>query len=172
MVAAKYKPGTAIGKILSDVSQFWTKICLIRRDVELVRAHHVVDLVAGSAENLKELEANQSPLQRRQVGAGSPIVVLDIRVRFTGPIVSARRSSRVPDGRPPLEEEEPVKFYLWFTFTLSDLLSFPGPNSFTWRLELVYGNIRYRFNLQWLFSRTDETTVEAMVSEKPSFDNH
>ncbi|KAF9120861.1 hypothetical protein BGW39_011035 [Mortierella sp. 14UC] len=155
MIAAKYKTGTTIGKILSDVSQFWSRICLIRRDIELVRAHHVVDLVAGSAENLKELEIFQSPensRKRQQQVAGSttttPIVLLDIRVRFTGPIIGARRgSSRVPDqsngGSRRLPEEEPVKFYLWFTFTMSDLLSFPGPNSFTWRLELVYGDISH-----------------------------
>ncbi|KAF9912873.1 hypothetical protein EC991_007485 [Linnemannia zychae] len=152
MVAAKYKTGTTIGKILSDVSQFWSRICQIRRNIELVRAHHVVDLVAGSAENLKELEIAQSPenSRKRQQVAGSttttPTVLLDIRVRFTGPIVGVRRgSSRVPDhstnGGHRLPEEEPVKFYLWFTFTLNDLLSFPGANSFTWRLELVYGDI-------------------------------
>ncbi|KAF9099063.1 hypothetical protein BGX29_007300 [Mortierella sp. GBA35] len=147
MVAAKYKTGTTINKILSDVNQFWTKISLIRRDVELVRAHHVVDLVAGSAENLKELEIVPSPgqnqSQRRQLAAGTPVVLLDIRVRFTGPIVGsgARRGNGADNRRHP--EDEPVKFYLWFTFTLSDLLSFPGPNSFTWRLELVYGEISH-----------------------------
>ncbi|KAG0267916.1 hypothetical protein BGZ95_002709 [Linnemannia exigua] len=154
MIAAKYKTGTTIGKILGDVSQFWSRICLIRRDIELVRAHHVVDLVAGSAENLKELEILRSPQNsnsnKRQVAGSTttPIVLLDIRVRFTGPIVGARRgASRVPDqggnNGHRLPEEEPVKFYLWFTFTLSDLLSFPGPNSFTWRLELVYGDISH-----------------------------
>ncbi|KAG0283661.1 hypothetical protein BGZ96_011954 [Linnemannia gamsii] len=154
MVAAKYKVGTTIGKILSDVSQFWSRICLIRRDIELVRAHHVVDLVAGSAENLKELELNSSPqnsrLSRQAAVAGStttPVVLLDIRVRFTGPILGAAARRKVPDQRnggkksQHYPEEEPVKFYLWFTFTLSDLLSFPGPNSFTWRLEVVYGDI-------------------------------
>ncbi|KAF9323904.1 hypothetical protein BGZ91_003274 [Linnemannia elongata] len=150
MVAAKYKSGTTISKILSDVSQFWTKICLIRRDIELVRAHHVVDLVAGSAENLKELELNASPqTNRKSLRQATPVVLLDIRVRFTGPILGAGARRRVPEqssggkknGKSP--EEEPVKFYLWFTFTLSDLLSFPGPNSFTWRLEIVYGDISH-----------------------------
>ncbi|KAG0372846.1 hypothetical protein BGX24_012501 [Mortierella sp. AD032] len=151
MIAAKYKTGTTIGKILGDVSQFWSRICLIRRDIELVRAHHVVDIVAGSAENLKELEILQSPQNnnKRQVAGSTttPIVLLDVRIRFTGPIVGARRGApRVPDQSNSghrLPEEEPVKFYLWFTFTLSDLLSFPGPNSFTWRLELVYGDISH-----------------------------
>ncbi|KAF8939218.1 hypothetical protein BGZ47_008255 [Haplosporangium gracile] len=153
MVAAKYKTGTTIGKILSDMSQFWTRICLIRRDIELVRAHHVVDLVAGSAENLKELELNASPQTRRQSAAVTPVVLLDIRVRFTGPILGTGARMRVPDQsssnskkhghQRQSPKEEPVKFYLWFTFTLSDLLSFPGPNSFTWRLELVYGDISH-----------------------------
>ncbi|KAK3838333.1 MAG: Spc7 kinetochore protein-domain-containing protein [Linnemannia elongata] len=149
MVAAKYKSGTTISKILSDVSQFWTRICLIRRDIELVRAHHVVDLVAGSAENLKELELNASPqTSRKSFRQITPVVLLDIRVRFTGPILGASARRRVPEqssgGKKnghQSPEEEPVKFYLWFTFTLSDLLSFPGPNSFTWRLEIVYGDI-------------------------------
>ncbi|KAF9548269.1 hypothetical protein EC957_007038, partial [Mortierella hygrophila] len=150
MVAAKYKSGTTISKILSDVSQFWTRICLIRRDIELVRAHHVVDLVAGSAENLKELELNASPqTSRRSLRQVAPVVLLDIRVRFTGPILGAGARRRVPEQSGGKKnghqntEEEPVKFYLWFTFTLSDLLSFPGPNSFTWRLEIVYGDISH-----------------------------
>ncbi|KAI1319222.1 hypothetical protein EDD11_004616 [Mortierella claussenii] len=186
MVISKYKVGTAISKILNDISQFWQKVCLIRRDVELVRAHHVVDLVAGSAENLKELEENSSglQLQKRQVaGSTVPMVVLDIRVRFTGPIAGSRRKAKgrrsagekgddqdLDENEDEEEEEEedttntdghqngrhgrgrrngglesvtePVKFYLWFTFTLNDILNFPGPNSFTWRLELVYGSIR------------------------------
>lgn len=110
----------------------------------------MVDLVAGSAENLKELELNASPqTNRKSLRQATPVVLLDIRVRFTGPILGAGARRRVPEqssggkknGQSP--EEEPVKFYLWFTFTLSDLLSFPGPNSFTWRLEIVYGDIRY-----------------------------
>lgn len=152
MVAAKYKSGTTISKILSDVCQFWTKVCLIRRDIELVRAHHVVDLVAGSTENLKELELNASPqTSRKSLRQVTPVVLLDIRVRFTGPILGTGARRRVPEQSSggkrnghQTPEEEPVKFYLWFTFTLSDLLSFPGPNSFTWRLEIVYGDIRYR----------------------------
>ncbi|KAF9112148.1 hypothetical protein BGX27_003919 [Mortierella sp. AM989] len=170
MVAAKYKAGTTISKILNDISQFWTKIRLIQRDVELIRAHHVVDLVAGSAENLKELELNgikNSNNNSKQVAGSTttPLVVLDIRVRFTGPIMGARRSARQKNQGDDEEMEdgdvieghrngrskrsngssasvaEPVKFYLWFTFTLNDILNFPGANSFTWRLELVYGDI-------------------------------
>ncbi|KAI8603676.1 Spc7 kinetochore protein-domain-containing protein [Dissophora ornata] len=168
MIASKYKAGTTISKILSDISQFWNKICMIRRDVELVRAHHVVDLVAGSAENLKELESDNNnsngTASQRQVAGTTPTVVLDIRVRFTGPIKGVRKSTQNRGGgggadtdmdgvkngghhRSNTKNErevpstEPVKFYLWFTFTLTDLLSFPGPNSFTWRLEVVYGNI-------------------------------
>ncbi|KAF9366073.1 hypothetical protein BGX34_006459 [Mortierella sp. NVP85] len=131
MVASKYIPGTTIGKILSDISQFWSKICSIRREIELVRAHHRVDLVAGSAENLRELE-NNATNGTKQVAGPTPLVVLDVRVRFTGTI---RGTQKTPG--------EQVKFYLWFTFTLSDLLTFPGPNSFTWRLEIVYGNMSH-----------------------------
>lgn len=133
MVASKYKPGTAIGKILSDISQFWSKICLISREIELVRAQHMVDLVAGSAENLKELENSNGT---KQVAGSTPLVVLDIRVRFTGKILGSQKNAdHLENGT------EPVKFYLWFTFTLNDLLTFPRPNSFTWRLETVYGNM-------------------------------
>lgn len=157
LITSTYKAGTAISKILSDISTFWTKINLIRRDIELVRTHNVVDIVAGSEENLKELERNKTQIARpppphpRQVPGSpvtTPIVLLDIRVRFTGPILGARRSERnrttttiagPQDGR---AHEEPVKFYLWFTFTLNDLLNFPGPSSFTWRLEVVYGTMR------------------------------
>ncbi|KAG0330583.1 hypothetical protein BGZ99_000054 [Dissophora globulifera] len=161
MIASKYKAGTTVSKILSDISLFWNKVCLIRRDIELVRAHHVVDLVAGSAENLKELESNSKAVLARSTSA-TPVVVLDIRVRFTGPILGARRSPRrqgeengPPNGRQRgnhpnsnrnkdgVPSTEPVKFYLWFTFTLNDLLNFPGPNSFTWRLEVVYGDISH-----------------------------
>ncbi|ORZ13028.1 Spc7 kinetochore protein-domain-containing protein [Lobosporangium transversale] len=234
MIATKYKAGTAISKILNDISQFWQRISLIRRDVELVRVHHVVDLVAGSVENLKELEgsnddtksggntANNIQCSKRQIaGSTVPIVVLDIRVRFTGPIIGGISSSdnagggskshssdhnytvdqdiemddtssnagmdrnedvngkdrgqpqgqgrehepsnddmsrsnnkdmnhpspsdssrsRRDHGKDFKSVNEPVKFYLWFTFTLNDILSFPGPNSFTWRLEMVYGNM-------------------------------
>ncbi|KAF9199089.1 hypothetical protein BGZ49_010848 [Haplosporangium sp. Z 27] len=160
MVAAKYKAGTTISKILNDISQFWTKVRLIQRDIELIRAHNVVDLVAGSAENLKELELNSDNTNnnsKQVAGSTTPLVVLDIRVRFTGPIAGARRSTRQKNQGDDNDEEmegaskksngsiatvtEPVKFYLWFTFTLNDVLNFPGPNSFTWRLELVYGNI-------------------------------
>ncbi|KAF9348452.1 hypothetical protein BGX26_000154 [Mortierella sp. AD094] len=164
MVAAKYKAGTTISKILNDISQFWTKICLIQREVELIRAHHVVDLVAGSAENLKELELNGDKNSKLVAGSTTPLVVLDIRVRFTGPLMGARRSTRQKSqGDEEMEDvdgieghsngrskrsngssasvTEPVKFYLWFTFTLNDILNFPGASSFTWRLELVYGNI-------------------------------
>ncbi|KAF9996249.1 hypothetical protein BGZ79_010003 [Entomortierella chlamydospora] len=160
MVAAKYKAGTTISKILNDISQFCTKVNLIRREVELIRAHHVVDLVAGSAENLKELELNNSDKNSKSVaGSTTPLVVLDIRVRFTGPIMGTRRSTRQRNqGDEEMEDvdgieghrngrskgasgTEPVKFYLWFTFTLNDILNFPGSSSFTWRLEIVYGNI-------------------------------
>jgi len=167
LITSTYKAGTAISKILSDISTFWTKISLIRRDIELVRTHNVVDIVAGSEENLKELERNKAQIAQppapppRQVPGSpitTPIVLLDIRVRFTGPILGARRSERNRTtttgasqengagghrnghGRPA--HEEPVKFYLWFTFTLNDLLNFPGPSSFTWRLEVVYGTMR------------------------------
>ncbi|KAG0043446.1 hypothetical protein BGZ83_011403, partial [Gryganskiella cystojenkinii] len=166
MIASHYKTGTTINKILTDISTFWSKINLIRREIELVRTHNVVDIVAGSEENLKELEKNKvSPppaarIPPRQVPGSPPvtppIVLLDIRVRFTGPIIGARRSARNRpqedsgggggqrngNQRHPLPpHEEPVKFYLWFTFTLKDLLSFPGPNSFSWRLEVVYGTM-------------------------------
>ncbi|KAG0028507.1 hypothetical protein BGZ82_008411 [Podila clonocystis] len=160
MVASKYKAGTAVSKILFDVNQFWTKVKLLCRDVELVRAHHAVDLVAGSAENLKELESEQSSSTSVTKGAGNgkrttpktvssntPIVLLDIRVLFTRSASGMRRSTR-RRGRNEdddhMDEDgpaEPVKFYVWFTFTLEDLLSFPAPNSFTWRLEVVYGDI-------------------------------
>ncbi|KAF9950221.1 hypothetical protein BGZ72_008090 [Mortierella alpina] len=149
MIAAKYKPGTAISKILRDISQFWSKVCLIRNEIELARAHHVVDLVAGSEENQKELENNGLSVQRQQKVAGStPVVLLDIRVRFTGPLVGMRRSTRHnsernDDGHSTNggAASEPVKFYLWFTFTLNDILNFPGPDSFAWRIEFVYGDI-------------------------------
>ncbi|GJJ70867.1 kinetochore protein Spc7/SPC105 [Entomortierella parvispora] len=167
LITSAYKAGTAISKILSDISTFWTKISLIRRDIELVRTHNVVDIVAGSEENIKELERNKVQVGRpsppRQVPGSpvtTPIVLLDIRVRFTGPILGARRSERNRTtsggsqengadghrrghghGRPA--HEEPVKFYLWFTFTLNDLLNFPGPSSFTWRLEVVYGSMSH-----------------------------
>ncbi|KAF9983636.1 hypothetical protein BGZ65_001588 [Modicella reniformis] len=139
MITSKYKPETTIGKILNDISQFWSKICLIRREVELVRAHHVVDLVAGSAENLKELENSNN--STKQVAGSTPLVVLDIRVRFTGAKRRVQNGKQVSKKDNEESDAEPVKFYLWFTFTLNDLLTFPGPNSFTWRLEPVYGNI-------------------------------
>ncbi|KAF9432636.1 hypothetical protein BGZ76_010526 [Entomortierella beljakovae] len=169
MIAAKYNVGVSISKILGDISQFWTRVCLIHRDIELIRTHHVVDLVAGSAENLKELELNNgnnnsnNKNNKKVAGSTTPLVVLDIRVRFTGPLMGPRRSARQKSqgdqemedadnsGNPPNRRNnrnggsssvsEPVKFYLWFTFTLNDVLNFPGANSFTWRLELVYGNI-------------------------------
>lgn len=162
MVASKYKAGTAVSKILFDINQFWTKVKLLCRDVELVRAHHAVDLVAGSAENLKELESDQSSSTSAANGAGNckrttpktvsstaPVVLLDIRVMFTRSASGVRRSTRRrgrndDDGH--MDEDgpaQPVKFYVWFTFTLEDLLNFPAPNSFTWRLEVVYGDIRY-----------------------------
>lgn len=160
-VASKYKVGTAVSKILFDINQFWTKVKLLCRDVELVRAHHAVDLVAGSAENLKELEANGAGNSKRttttttsktvsSTTTTSPIVLLDIRVLFTRSASGVRRSTRCR-GRNNDDDEhmdddgpaEPVKFYVWFTFTLEDLLSFPAPNSFTWRLEVVYGDIRH-----------------------------
>lgn len=165
MVASKYKTGITVSKVLFDINQYWTKVRLLCRDVELVRAHHAVDLVAGSAENLKELESDQSSSSSTSAtnGAGNskrttsktvssttPIVLLDIRVLFTRSASGVRRSTRRrgrndDDGH--MDEDgpaEPVKFYVWFTFTLEDLLSFPSPDSFTWRLEVVYGNIRYR----------------------------
>lgn len=157
MVASKYKAGTAVSKILFDINQFWTKVKLLCRDVELVRAHHAVDLVAGSAENLKELEADGTGNGKRTTTSKtvsstttSPIVLLDIRVLFTRSASGVRRSTRHRgqnnDEDRHMDEDgpaEPVKFYVWFTFTLEDLLSFPAPNSFTWRLEVVYGDIRY-----------------------------
>ncbi|KAF8988754.1 hypothetical protein BGZ52_002153 [Haplosporangium bisporale] len=160
MVASKYKAGTAVSKILFDINQFWTKVKLLCRDVELVRAHHAVDLVAGSAENLKELEADGAGNSKRTTTtsktvsstttSSSPIVLLDIRVLFTrsasGVRRSTRRRGRNNDDDGHMDEDgpaEPVKFYVWFTFTLEDLLSFPAPNSFTWRLEVVYGDIRH-----------------------------
>lgn len=154
MIAAKYKPGTAINKILRDISQFWSKVCLIRNEVELARAHHVVDLVAGSEENQRELESNGVSKQKQQRVAGStPVVLLDIRVRFTGPFALTRRSVRRNSERNSDDRStnggavsEPVKFYLWFTFTLNDILNFPGPDSFAWRIEFVYGDIRYEVN--------------------------
>ncbi|KAF9181954.1 hypothetical protein BGZ51_005097 [Haplosporangium sp. Z 767] len=159
-IAAKYRPGTVVSKVLHDIAQFWSKINLIRAEVELVRAHHVVDLVAGSAENLKELEANSSSRQMQsqkqpqqlQVAGTTPVIVLDIRVRFTGPSAGARRNAQRgahsdedgdTNGNNGHVSSEPVKFYLWFTFTLNDLLSFPASDSFAWRLEVVYGEISH-----------------------------
>ncbi|KAG0215771.1 hypothetical protein BGX28_008081 [Mortierella sp. GBA30] len=157
LIAAKYKTGTTISKILQDISQFWCKICLIRNEIELVRAHHIVDLVAGSEENVKELENNDQSKQRQQqqlVAGSTPIVLLDIRVRFTGPMTGLPRSGRHNSENGDADDHDsngdggdsgpagPVKFYLWFTFTLNDLLSFPGPDSFAWRIEFVYGDMR------------------------------
>ncbi|KAF9415552.1 hypothetical protein BGZ94_000067 [Podila epigama] len=169
MIGPMYKVGTALNKILSDISQFWAKVTLIHRAIELVRAHHVVDLVVGSAENLKELEQGQQTKtlngddrsngtrasKTSLVDGSTPIVLLDIRVRFTGPPAGRqRRSARLQRGGGHHSEHvmdmknghhqemaEPVKFYLWFTFTLNDLLRFPAADAFTWRLEVVYGNI-------------------------------
>ncbi|KAF9964325.1 hypothetical protein BGZ70_006606 [Mortierella alpina] len=151
MIAANYKQGTAISKILRDISQFWSKVCLIRNEVELARAHHVVDLVAGSEENQRELESNgvSKPKQQRVAGS-TPVVLLDIRVRFTGSPEGMRHSVRRNSERNDEKNRsangggaasEPVKFYLWFTFTLNDILNFPGPDSFAWRIEFVYGDI-------------------------------
>ncbi|CAO3573195.1 unnamed protein product [Mortierella alpina] len=150
MIAANYRHGTGISKILRDISQFWSKVCLIRNEVELARAHHVVDLVAGSEENQRELESNgvSKPKQQRVAGS-TPVVLLDIRVRFTGPPGGMRRSARHNSERNDENRStnggglasEPVKFYLWFTFTLNDILNFPGPDSFAWRIEFVYGDI-------------------------------
>ncbi|KAF9926511.1 hypothetical protein BGZ67_008079 [Mortierella alpina] len=147
MVAANYKHGTAISKILRDISQFWSKVCLIRNEIELARAHHAVDIVAGSEENQRELESNGVSKQKQPRVAGStPVVLLDIRVRFTGPLGGMRRSARHNSERNDEKDNggaasEPVKFYLWFTFTLNDILNFPGPDSFAWRIEFVYGDI-------------------------------
>ncbi|KAF9580120.1 hypothetical protein BGW38_003357, partial [Lunasporangiospora selenospora] len=150
LIASKYKIGTSISKVLSDIAQFWTKVNLIRREIELVRTRNVVNLVAGSEENLRELEedgeGSSSPskkVSKPKPGPNTPLVVLDIRLRFTrfGP----RKSSNGEEGGENDEEDEvePLKFYVWFTFTLNDILSFPARNSFTWRLELVYGDISH-----------------------------
>ncbi|KAG0222614.1 hypothetical protein BGW42_006418, partial [Actinomortierella wolfii] len=138
-VVEKYKTETTIQRIMADVSTFWMRVKHIRHEIQLIRAHHVVDLVAGSRENLEELQQSQNdhspsvapfpspphhPVTRQH---NEPIVVLDIRVRFNVPISGKR--------------DQPAKFYVWFTFTLNDLLSFPAPDSFSWRIEIVHGEI-------------------------------
>ncbi|KAF9159080.1 hypothetical protein DFQ26_006938 [Actinomortierella ambigua] len=137
-VVEKYKTETTIQRILTDVGTFWTRVKHIRHEIRMIRAHHVVDLVAGSQENLEELQQQHRdspsvdpfpspPHYSVSRSPGPPIVVLDIRVRFNIPVSGKR--------------EQPTKFYVWFTFTLNDLLSFPGPDSFSWRIEIVHGEI-------------------------------
>ncbi|KAG0344004.1 hypothetical protein BG004_004832 [Podila humilis] len=188
MIASKYSTNVGISKILYDINLYWTKVKSIYRQVEQVRARHTVDLVAGSAENLKELEANNNNnnngnnnssnndgVTNNQNGrrpTTAPIVLLDIRVLFLFSAFgsswkkkttttkkkkiskSTRQQNRghhqgQDDGDGHMTDEEneshepaePFKFYIWFTFTLDDLMNFPAPNSLTWRLEVVYGNI-------------------------------